>query len=68
MWMKVLGITIVDFDLLDHLLIRYSAFIRYWKKREYNGTLRQSFVNFEKARDSVRREELHSILTHSSSS
>jgi len=28
---------------------------------EYNGTVRQLFMDFEKARDSVTREVLHSI-------
>jgi hypothetical protein len=30
MQMKLLGIIIVDFDITDELLIRYSAFVRYW--------------------------------------
>jgi len=39
--MKLLGIISVDFDLIDQLLIRYSAFITYWAKWEYNGTVHQ---------------------------
>jgi hypothetical protein len=32
------------------------------KKWEYNETVHQLFINFKKARDSVRKEVLHSIL------
>jgi hypothetical protein len=32
--MKLLGITGVDFNVTDQLLIRFSAFIRYWRKYE----------------------------------
>jgi hypothetical protein len=32
------------------------------KKWEYNGTVRQLFINFKKAHDSVRREVLYNIL------
>jgi len=28
----LLGIISVDFDVIDQLLIRYSAFIRHWRK------------------------------------
>jgi hypothetical protein len=35
--MKLLGITSVGFDIIDQLLIRFSAFIRYWRKKwDYN--------------------------------
>jgi hypothetical protein len=30
--MKLLGIISVGFDITDQLLIRFSAFIRYWRK------------------------------------
>jgi hypothetical protein len=33
------------------------------KKWEYNGTLHQLLIDFEKAYDSVRREVLYNILT-----
>jgi hypothetical protein len=33
------------------------------KKWEYNGTVRQLFIHFKKAYDSVRREALYNILT-----
>jgi hypothetical protein len=39
----------VDSDIIDQLLIRYSAFFRYWRK---NGTLHQLFVGFKKMYDS----------------
>jgi hypothetical protein len=32
-------------------------------KWEYNGTVHQLFIDFEKAYDSVRREMLYNILT-----
>jgi hypothetical protein len=51
--MKLLGIISVGFDVTDQLLIRFSAFVRYWRKKwEYD----------EKAYDSVRREVLYNIL------
>jgi hypothetical protein len=52
----------VDFDVIDQLLIRYSAFVRYCRKKwEYNGTVHQLFIGFEKVYDSVRREVLYDI-------
>jgi len=30
--MKLFGIVDVDFNVIDQLLIRYSTFMRYWKK------------------------------------
>jgi hypothetical protein len=32
--MKLLGITSVGFNVTDQLLIRFSAFVRYWRKNE----------------------------------
>jgi hypothetical protein len=32
--MKLLGIISVGFDITDELLIRYFAFIKYWRKNE----------------------------------
>jgi hypothetical protein len=32
--MKLLGIISADFHIIDKLLIRYSAFGRYWRKME----------------------------------
>jgi len=47
---------------IDQPFIRYSVFVRCWKKLEYNGTVPQSFIDFEKACDSVRKEVLYNIL------
>jgi sorting nexin-29 len=61
--MKLLGTISVDCDVTDQLLIRVSAFVRYWKKRwEYTETVHQIFIDFKKAYDSVRREVLYNIL------
>jgi hypothetical protein len=55
--MKLLGIINVGSDITDQLLIRFSAFIRYLRKKwEYNETVHQIFIDFKKAYDSVRRE------------
>jgi hypothetical protein len=40
--MKILGVICVDSNLMDQLMIRYSIFIRYWRKElEDSGTLYQ---------------------------
>jgi hypothetical protein len=53
----------VGFDITDQLLIRFFfAFIRYWRKWEYNETAHQLFTNFKKAYDSVWREVVYNIL------
>lgn len=53
----------VNFDIVNQLLIRYSAFYRYWRKKwEYTGTVHQIFIDFEKASDSVRMEGVYSLL------
>jgi hypothetical protein len=45
----------VGFDITDQLLIRFFAFIRYWRKKwEYIETVHQLFVDFKKAFNSVR--------------
>ena len=45
------------------LLIIYSAFVKFFKKKwEYNEAVHQLFINFKKAYDSVRREVLYNIL------
>jgi hypothetical protein len=49
----------VDFDITDQLLIRFSAFVRYWKKVGYSETVHQLFVDFKKDYDSVQREVLY---------
>jgi hypothetical protein len=61
--MKLLGIISVGLDVTDQLLIRFSAFIRYWREEwEYNETVHQQFIDFKKAHDSVRGEVLYNIL------
>jgi hypothetical protein len=46
----------VGFDITDQLLIRFSAFVRYGRKKwEYNETVHQLFIDFKKAYDSVRK-------------
>jgi hypothetical protein len=53
----------VGIDIKDQLLIRFSAFVRYGRKKwEYNETVHQLFIDFKKAYDSVRREVLYNIL------
>jgi hypothetical protein len=56
--MKLLGIISVGFDITDRLLIRFSAFVRYWRKD--GSTMRQyvSCSDFKKAYDSVKKEIL----------
>jgi hypothetical protein len=55
--MKLLGTISVDFDVTEQLLIRFSEFVRYWRK---NGcTMRpvqKIFIELKRAYDSVRRE------------
>jgi hypothetical protein len=53
--MKLLGIISVGFDVTDQLLIRFYAFVRYYKKW---STMRL-YISFKKAYDSVRREVLY---------
>jgi hypothetical protein len=54
----------MGYDVTDQLLIRFSAFVRYWRKNwEYNVTVYQLFIEFKKAYDSERKEVLYSILT-----
>jgi hypothetical protein len=59
-----LGIISVGFDIADQLLIRFSAFVKYWRKKwEYSEKVHQLFIDFKKAYDSVRRKEvLYNIL------
>jgi hypothetical protein len=60
--MKLLGTITDDFDVIDQLLIRYSAFVTYWRKWNYNGTVPQLFINFKKACDLVTREVFHILI------
>jgi hypothetical protein len=63
MQMKLLGISSMDFDIIDQKLIRFSVIWQILEKKwEYNGTVHQLFIYFKKASDSVRREVLYNIL------
>jgi len=58
-----LGIINVDSDATGQLLIIYSAFGKYLKKKwEYNEAVHQLFIDFKKAYNSVRRDVLYNIL------
>ena len=60
---KLLLFINVDFNATGQLLIEYSAFIKYLKKKwEYIEATPQLFIDFKKAYDSVRREVLYNIL------
>jgi hypothetical protein len=57
--MKLSGIISVGIDVTDQLLIRFSAFVRYWRQKwEYNGTVHQLFIDFKKVGKGV----LYNIL------
>jgi hypothetical protein len=61
--MKLFGTIIVDLNVTDEVLIRFSAFVRHWRKKcEYNKTVHQLFLDFKKTYDSVRRPVLYNIL------
>jgi len=61
---KLLGIINVDFDATGQLLIIYSAFIKYSRKKwEYNEAVHQLFIDFKETYNSFRREVLYIILT-----
>jgi hypothetical protein len=59
---EIIGDDQCGFDITDQLLIRISAFVRYWRKN--GSTMRQyiGYSDFKKAYDSVRREVLYNIL------
>ena len=59
---KLLGIINVDFDTTGQLLIIYCAFLKCLRNMEYNEAVHQLFVEFKRAYDSFRREELKNIL------
>jgi hypothetical protein len=61
---KLLEIINVDFDETGQLLVIYSAFVKYLRKKwEYNEAVHQLFMGFKKAYDSVRRDVLCNILS-----
>jgi hypothetical protein len=45
--MKLLGIICVGFDVTDQLLIRFSAFVRYWRKNGRAMTVYQLFIDLK---------------------
>jgi len=60
---KLSGIIIVGFNATGRILIIYSAFTKYLRKKwEYSEEVHQLFIDLKKAYDSVRREVLYKIL------
>jgi hypothetical protein len=43
MQMKLLGITSVDFDIIDQVLIGFSVSDRYWRK---NGSIMVQYISY----------------------
>jgi hypothetical protein len=60
--MKLLVIINVGSDVTDQLLIRFSAFVRYWKKNGSRVNSISAIHDFKKAYDSVKSELLYNIL------
>jgi hypothetical protein len=60
--MKLLRIVSLGFNVIDQLLIRCLAFVRFWRENGSTMTVHQLFVDFKKAYDSVRTEVLYNIL------
>jgi hypothetical protein len=56
--MKLLGIISVDSVIIDLLLIRCSAFVRYWRKIWKCCETLQLFADLKKAYNPVKREAL----------
>ena len=53
----------VDFEAAGQLLMIYSAFVKYFRKKwKYNEAVHQLFINWKKAYDSIRSEVLYNIL------
>jgi hypothetical protein len=53
----------VNFDATSQLLIIYSVFIKYTRKKlEYNEAVNQLVIDFKESYDLVRREVLYKIL------
>jgi hypothetical protein len=51
--MKLLGIVSVGFDVTDHIFCTHQTLEKEW---EYNETVHQLFVDFNKAWDSLGRK------------
>ena len=53
----------MDFSATEQLLITYSAFVKYLKKKwECNEAVHQLYIDFKKAYERVKREVLYNIL------
>ena len=53
----------MDFDATGRILIIYSDFVKYMRKKwEYNEAVHHLLLDFKKAYDSIRRELLYNIL------
>jgi hypothetical protein len=52
----------VDSDVTNQLLIRFSAFVTYWGKWEYNETVHQLLIDFKKVHYSARKKVLYNNL------
>jgi hypothetical protein len=64
MYISLLGITNVDFDIIAQRLIRFSISVSYWRRKVgIECTVHQLFIDFKKACDLVTRKVLHSILS-----
>jgi hypothetical protein len=50
-----------SFGVTDQLLVRISAFVRYFKKCEYNEKIHQLFLNFKEEEVSVKKETFYNI-------
>ena len=59
---KLLGIINVGSDATGRLLIIYSAFVKYLRKREYSEAVHQLFIDLNIVYDSVGREVLYNTL------
>ena len=60
---KLLRIISVGFDAASLLIIIYYTSVTYLRKKwEYYEAVHQTFIDFKKAYDSVRREVLYNIL------
>jgi hypothetical protein len=60
-YMKLVGIISVGFNIADQP-IRFSAFLRYWRKKwQYSEIVHKLFIDSTIAYDSVKKEVLYNI-------
>jgi hypothetical protein len=50
----------MDVDAIDQLLIRYSAFVKWWTNND-NGTVQQLFTHFKNGYDSGHKYSTNSV-------